>query len=148
MEKNGIPHRDNDKPAVIAKDCLEWRQDGKLHRSGGQPAVVKRDIVCWYWKGKLQRHGDMPVLLYKTRKVWMKEGKQTRKFAPCSIEDDEFVFMKNDRPHREDGPINELSECYYKGIFIHQQQLPKFYLEKWNQTTSLQCRLNKIFSNK
>ena len=44
--KNGILHRDGDKPAVIYNDgTMFWYKEGKIHRDGDKPAVIYPDGV-------------------------------------------------------------------------------------------------------
>jgi len=40
--QNGVPHRDNDQPAI------KWYQKGELHRNNDQPAVIEDGNQFWY----------------------------------------------------------------------------------------------------
>jgi hypothetical protein len=47
--KNGVFHRDGDKPAFIgSKGTLEWYKNGLLHRTTG-PAIIRPDNSYEYW---------------------------------------------------------------------------------------------------
>jgi len=50
-KKNGLLHRDNDKPALITPDCmLYWYKDGKQHREGSKPAIIYPSGSVLYYK--------------------------------------------------------------------------------------------------
>ena len=54
--RNGRHHRDGDKPAIVYADgTQEWWVDGRLHRDGGKPAYISWDGREEYWlNGKRQ----------------------------------------------------------------------------------------------
>jgi len=51
--KNGLPHRDNDLPAIIRDDRKEWRQNGLLHRDNDLPSIINDHDEYWYHRGKI-----------------------------------------------------------------------------------------------
>jgi hypothetical protein len=101
--KNGVLHRDNDKPAFICevnygaeKSC--WYIDGKLHRDNNKPAIV----LC-----------ENNVI---TVKEWYINGECYKKF------NDEGQFVKieclqNEQLHNTDGPavIKTFYDLKYSG---------------------------------
>ncbi len=54
--RNIIPHRGNDKPAIIQDDRSEWFLCGKRHRKQGRPAIVfvedDEEYESWFLNGK------------------------------------------------------------------------------------------------
>lgn len=76
--KNGLLHRDDDKPAVISEHALEWYQNGVLHRKNDKPALVlDTGFREWYKNGQLHRDHDRPALIANySRKQWYKNGKE------------------------------------------------------------------------
>ena len=79
--KNGVIHRENDKPAHSREYFSEDSQiidtffyvEGKLHRDGDKPALLKRTInnnietrdEKYYLFGKEHRDGDKPAIILK-----------------------------------------------------------------------------------
>ena len=70
--KEGVMHRDNDKPAEIClfkneSTIVMWYKDGKLHRDNDKPANISyysnRKPVgeAWFQNGKQHREGDKPA---------------------------------------------------------------------------------------
>jgi hypothetical protein len=50
-KKNGLLHRDNDKPALITPDgVVYWYKDGKQHRDGDKPAIIYPNGFVLYYK--------------------------------------------------------------------------------------------------
>ena len=45
--KHGLPHRDNDLPAIIRGNHKEWRQNGLLHRNNGMPPCIIFGVKTW-----------------------------------------------------------------------------------------------------
>ena len=64
--KDGKPHRDGDKPAVIFPNgTLYFYKDGKFHRDGDKPAIIYPDGTLHFYKnGKLHRDGDKPAVIH------------------------------------------------------------------------------------
>ena len=63
--KDGLLHRDNDKPAVINNKCglSRWYKDGLLHREGDNPAEIICSKYSWYKDGLLHRDNDKPAII-------------------------------------------------------------------------------------
>lgn len=59
---DGLMHRDGDRPAVEAVDCLKWYRRGELHRDGDRAAVIVRR--------RLGRHPRPRIVLEYWRKGW------------------------------------------------------------------------------
>ena len=64
--RDGIPHRDGDKPARIYPGRYqEWLVDGKLHRDFDRPAVVRANgDRMWYRHDRSWRADGKPVVEY------------------------------------------------------------------------------------
>ncbi len=84
-------------------------------------------------------------------KMWMHNRKFHRLFAPCYITLCKCEeWQKYGKRHREDGGIQ--IDCtkpilyYYKGITIFKSQLPYFFLQYWNNTTTQTERMILIFN--
>lgn len=84
--KDGVLHRDGDKPARISPDGLcEWWFDGERHRSNDKPAVLSANGYRreWWVNGVLHRDGDKPaVVTYRYECVaelmWARNGEVHR----------------------------------------------------------------------
>jgi len=52
--KNGLYHRDNNKPAMVYNNgSMFWYKNGKLHRENDLPAIIYSDgTMAWYINGK------------------------------------------------------------------------------------------------
>jgi len=52
--KNGLSHRENDKPAVIyGTGNMAWYKNGERHRGNNLPAIIYSDgRLCWYIDGE------------------------------------------------------------------------------------------------
>lgn len=74
--KNGVLHREGDKPAVVSYDpngwiiCEQYYEYGRLHRTGDKPALIiyesiYGDIGCekYYRDGRLHRDGNKPAFI-------------------------------------------------------------------------------------
>ena len=62
--KNGVYHRDGDKPALDFDGFKRWHQNGKLHRDGDEPAIIhKNGAKEWYQNGERHRDGDKPAII-------------------------------------------------------------------------------------
>lgn len=80
-DKQGRPHRDGDKPAIIRKDgSKEWHQHGRLHRDGDLPAFeYHNEAKFWYQNGEHHRDNDLPASIYANGdKYWYQRGKLHR----------------------------------------------------------------------
>jgi hypothetical protein len=54
--KNGVYHRDGDKPAVIHVDTLSWWKNGKCHRDDEKPAWIDANgPIEWLKNGQWHR---------------------------------------------------------------------------------------------
>lgn len=80
--RNGVPHRDFDKPAVVDADgTLMWYRNGRLHREGDMPAVTRADGThMWYRNGRIHREDDEPAVIWAdgTQEWWL-DGELQRK---------------------------------------------------------------------
>jgi antitoxin component YwqK of YwqJK toxin-antitoxin module len=75
--KNGQPHSDNDKPAVVYADGSKyWYKNGELHRDNDKPAMVFTDgTKFWYKNGQQHRDNDKPAEIWADgSKFWYKNG--------------------------------------------------------------------------
>lgn len=68
---------EKDTPAIEYNDgTKKWYKEGLLHREGDKPAIECGIYKIWYKEGKIHRKGDMPAVEYKSGwKMWYKEGK-------------------------------------------------------------------------
>ena len=75
--KNGLRHRDGDKPAYIGVNGnLGWYQNGELHRDGDKPAVIGRDgDLIWYKNGQRHRICGPSRIYASGRLKWWINGK-------------------------------------------------------------------------
>jgi hypothetical protein len=84
--KNGKPHRDNDKPAVIwYNGSIYWYKNGVHHRDNDQPAVIFIDgSKYWCKNGEWHRDNDQPAVIQSDgTKRWYKNGE---KYEPKSMQ--------------------------------------------------------------
>jgi hypothetical protein len=89
--KNGLHHRDGDRPAWInTHDDLIWWQNGERHRDGDKPAFIGADSsLRWYQNGWLHRDGDRPAVIYADGSLaWWKNGLRHRTSGPAVIKSD------------------------------------------------------------
>jgi hypothetical protein len=102
--KNGLRHRENDKPAIIGNDgTMAWYIDGKLHRNNDKPALIgERDgtsIKVWAINGFISRAGGKPNLIIGDNLFWIELNMQTRVYSIIKYEKDSKVLhnyiMKN-----------------------------------------------------
>lgn len=65
--KNGILHRDGDKPAVISNGMKVWYKNGQIHRDGDKPAVIRNDgvkqVLIYYKNGQIHRDNFKPAIV-------------------------------------------------------------------------------------
>jgi len=79
--KNGLYHRDYDKPAIIYADGSQhWYQNDKRHRDNDQPAIIYADgTQVWYKEDLLHRDNDLPAVISDNgTQLWYKNGKRHR----------------------------------------------------------------------
>ena len=79
--RNGVRHRDGDKPAIVLNDgSLFWYRDGLVHRSGDKPAVIwYNGTLYWYRNGELHRDGDLPAIVQADgSEYWYRDGVRHR----------------------------------------------------------------------
>lgn len=102
-DRDGILHRDGDKPAWVHNMCQKWYLNGKLHREGDQPAIIDGDNIAWYKNVELHREGDLPAMIYnKNLLKWYKNGKLHREGdQPAVIDGDYTGWFKYGKLHRE-----------------------------------------------
>ncbi len=77
----GLPHRDNDQPAVIyVNGTRRWYQHGRLHRNDDLPAEIWDDgTQNWYQHGYKHRDNDRPAVIYNSGvQMWYQHGKLHR----------------------------------------------------------------------
>jgi hypothetical protein len=104
--KNGVYHRDGDKPAYIGSDgSLAWFKNGVYHRDGDKPAVIWSDGgLVWVKNGHGHRTTGPTVIRPNKKKEYyingvnitneVKSWLKTRKYnAPVTPEQQvEFVL--------------------------------------------------------
>jgi hypothetical protein len=86
--KNGLRHRDGDRPACIGADgTLEWWKNGFIHRDGDKPAWIGADGTLWWYKNGLRhRDGDLPAEINADGTLeWYKNGLHHRIAGPAII---------------------------------------------------------------
>ena len=86
--KNGVYHRDDDKPArIYATGTLVWFKNGQIHRDGDRPARIYEDgALNWFKNGQHHRDGDKPAQIGMTGYLgWYKSGLQHRVTGPAVI---------------------------------------------------------------
>jgi antitoxin component YwqK of YwqJK toxin-antitoxin module len=75
--KNGVIHRDNDKPAIINSDGAQyWYQNGRIHRNNNLPAIIlPSGSQHWYQNGKAHRDNDLPAIIFSNGdQHWYQNG--------------------------------------------------------------------------
>jgi hypothetical protein len=88
--KNGLKHRDFDKPALIfANGSLAWCKNGDFHRDDDKPAVIWWDGSLWWDKNGLShRDGDKPAWIGANGILrWYKNHLQHRVLGPAVIDE-------------------------------------------------------------
>ena len=86
--KNGLLHRDGDKPAEIyANGSLAWYKNDLVHREGDKPADINSDgDLLWSKNGYWHRDGDKPARIEATGSLqWCKNGELHRVRGPAVI---------------------------------------------------------------
>lgn len=109
--KKGELHSYNDEPALITEKCKIWYKNGLKHRDGDKPAMVFDDGTnVWFKNGLQHRDNDKPAVVYFTgTSEWWFNDKFHRKNGPALIEPGFCVsYFQNNKPHRTDGPAIEL----------------------------------------
>jgi hypothetical protein len=127
--KNGLRHRDGDKPAVITTyGTLIWYKNGKKHRDGDLPAEICADgTLIWANDGKQHRDGDKPAWIHANGTlVWRKNGNLHRNTGPA------VIYLKNKEYWINGVDITDEVEIWlksrkYKYPFTPEQQV-KFTL--------------------
>lgn len=80
--KEGVLHRDGDKPALINdNNSMKWYRNGMIHRDEDKPAVISifNGIRKWFKYDKLHRDKDMPAVVYLSGyRAWYKNGQRHR----------------------------------------------------------------------
>jgi hypothetical protein len=141
--KDGLIHRDGDRPAYISKEYHIWYKNGKFHREGDLPAVIKDSYLCWYKNGVIDREGDLPAVMDGKVQIWYKNGEIHRQGDLPAIIDtqlDKKSWCKNGIYHRENGlPAIISPDC--KVWFIH----GKLY---WSTNKSIFSNLFSYFKFK
>jgi hypothetical protein len=98
--KNGLRHRDGDKPAIIYSECsLRWYKNGKCHRDGDKPARIwENGTLKWVKNGQLHRDDDKPAAIYAEGTLeWWKNGLKHRTTGPAVIHpNNEHEYWIND----------------------------------------------------
>jgi hypothetical protein len=87
--KNGVYHRDGDKPAWIrANGTLEWWKNDQNHRDSDKPAEICADGTLEWWKNGLwHRDGDKPAEINANGTlIWLKNGEKHRLAGPAVID--------------------------------------------------------------
>lgn len=76
-------------PSKIGKDGSEWwYKNGIIHRDDDKPAVTIQNRQYWYINGKYHRDGDKPAIIYPNgRKEWFNNGVLHRENGKPAIED-------------------------------------------------------------
>jgi hypothetical protein len=77
--KNNILHRENDKPAIIAKNgSMAWFLNGKYRRQNSYPNLIWNNNQYWIKDNNLHRE-DGPAIIYSNGdKIWYYHGKRHR----------------------------------------------------------------------
>jgi hypothetical protein len=80
-------YRDGSHTNKYTDGSLEWCKDGVYHRDGDKPARIYKDGTLVWWKnGKWHRDGDKPAMIYADGTLtWFKNGKQHRTTGPAII---------------------------------------------------------------
>jgi hypothetical protein len=100
---NIIPHRENDKPAIIhANGRQEWYWHGQLHRDDGPAVIRENGRQEWRRNGLLHREGA-PAVIYPTggSEEWWVNGNCRRIVIFGSVD---LWYDESGRLHRDDGP--------------------------------------------
>lgn len=92
--KSGLLHRDDDLPAVMYVDRLEWWVNGTRCRPNDLPAVVSGHHKIWYDKGVIHRSGDKPAIITETTLEWFEYGerKKLSKWPKSMVESYKALF--------------------------------------------------------
>jgi hypothetical protein len=86
-EKNGVIHRNEDKPAFInGNGTLAWYKNGEQHRLRGPAVIGANGTLYWYKNGKLHRDSGLPAYIGANGKLqWRKNGRKHRVSGPAII---------------------------------------------------------------
>jgi hypothetical protein len=107
--KSGVPHRDDDYPAVIDENGTQyWFVDGLCHREGDKPAIIEsRGAFHWFVRGKCGREGDKPayVCLSPKESMWFKDDKCHRDGGKPAMITEELVAYWKDGALDRDGDL-------------------------------------------
>lgn len=99
---NIIPHRENDKPAIIhANGRQEWYWHGQLHRTSGPAIICEDGRQEWRQHGLLHREDSSAVIHANGDEEWWVNGR-CKRIVVFGWAD--FWYDESGLLHREDGP--------------------------------------------
>ena len=132
--KNGLLHRDDDKPAVIEYQEIEWYKNGKFYRENDKPHRISvKGVRNWLISDPLNhllhRDYDRPAVIngFNGYKMWYKKGKQ---YFPIENIQKSILF----------NPTKQLVELFIENIekqLISQLFIPEFQKQLLNKNPSL-----------
>lgn len=121
--KNGRPHRDGDKPALIWPDGRrEWWVDGRQHRDGNKPAVIRLDGSREWWvRGHLQRSIDTNTARWELNGALHREGDRPALVSCVTIRAPAIILLwaVNGAVHRDGDKPAFISSCGQREWWIH-----------------------------
>lgn len=116
--KDGLIHREGDRPAYISKNYHIWYKNGKIHRDGDNPAIVKDSYMCWYKNGEIHRDNDQPAIIdtHTHSQSWCKNGFYHRENRlPALISPENKLWFVNGKLYwRSDKSIFHNLFIYFK----------------------------------
>ena len=104
--KNGLPHRDNDLPAVeYVNGTNEWWYNGQRHRENNLPAIENvNGTKEWFYHDERHREGGEPAIEnVNGTKEWWYHGQRHREGGEPAVEKANGTkeWWYNDERHRE-----------------------------------------------
>jgi len=123
--KNGSLHSFNDIPAINNGMEKAWYKDGLLHREGDKPALIDfefgMNLNSYYINGKLHRDGDNPAVESQSFNKWFRHGLLHRDGdLPAVVDDLQYEWWVNGKRHRDgDKPAYDDQRTETKQWWVH-----------------------------
>ncbi len=138
VEKTIIGREDG--PAIVSDNTTIYVKDGIIHRDDNKPAIeVNINYLYgrqeWRKEGKLHREGDLPAIEHVNgSKEWYKDGDLHRDGGPAIDHiDGTQQWLKHNKFHREDGPAY-ITQNGMEQFWIDGKKLTPFEFNKYTRT--------------
>lgn len=99
--KNGVYHRDNDKPAIICMNGnMYWLKNGNYHRDGNQPAIIcSNGLKFWFEEGNLICKSNVKVdksgSVSSNKNQYYENNNSQQRYSEINPLDDDCITKEN-----------------------------------------------------